>query len=440
MDDTHLGRMYAKLLVRNLAKRRDRAWRWMEVHQSSLLLAGVVIGLLIFTAGYVAHIHGRFSRLKTELKAIGETPVELPPMPGGQEAVVMQRSMLTEGSTPEFLSATLLPGRGLNVFQLMISVPGRGSIPLLASPSLEEATKRMTGVGRDQAGAESLAMGAAIEAPFAGSILGARSGDGQQVTAEWQGQIVSLPLTEGQSALGASTGGLLLKMPAETVKQNVMPDGGTLQGKFAASNFGGHWPSQVSVTMTALMSSRAFELKLVARNEGQEATPVGLGWEPQFLMPSGGRTGVKLRLPTQAHEEVSGGRSTGRLTDVSGTALDYTDRAGKDLKEVRLNDTFAGLHAGFLDNGPIAELRDTRSGTGLRMTAMTSTIRAIHVRTRPGDSRISLGFQTNYDDPFCRAWGKEGQDGMQVLQPGESLQWRIRLELFPLAPAGEPSL
>lgn len=440
MDDPRLSRMYAKLFTRDLAKRRRRLWQWMKDHRGSLYLFTFIVALGIFAAGYVAHIHGRFRRLKTELKARSTAPVQVTPMPGGQEAVVLQRTMLAEGTMPEFLSATLLPGRGLNVLQIMLSVPGRGEVALLAAPSLEEAAAEMTGTGADAAGLMSLKLGAPLEAPWGGRMMGSRSEDGRRVATEWHGRGFILPLTGETAGVPVSDGGLLLKTAAETVGHNVMPDGGSLQGQFTAGSFGGVWASQTNVAVTALLSSRAFELKLVARNDGKEPVPMGLGWYPRIIMPSGGRAGVKLRLPAETREEFGNGRASGRLLPVSGSAFDFTDRAGKPLRELAVDETFTGLRAGFLDNGPIVELRDEQSGVGFRMTAMSPQIRAIRVQSAPDRAWVGLGFQTNYDDPFSRAWGRESEAAIHVLQPGQSLQWKVRLEVFPLRDGDKPML
>ena len=41
--------------------------------------------------------------------------------------------------------------------------------------------------------------------------------------------------------------------------------------------------------------------------------------------------------------------------------------------------------------------------------------------------------QFNYDDPFGHEWAKDEDTGMVVLQPGQSTQWKIRLEIFSLS-------
>jgi len=44
---------------------------------------------------------------------------------------------LMGGTMPEFLSVTMLPGRGMNVLQIKAYIPGKGEVNLLASPSVE---------------------------------------------------------------------------------------------------------------------------------------------------------------------------------------------------------------------------------------------------------------------------------------------------------------
>ena len=87
-----------------------------------------------------------------------------------------------------------------------------------------------------------------------------------------------------------------------------------------------------------------------------------------------------------------------------------------------------------MEDGPVAELRDPENDYGLRIIAMTSTIKAMRVYSPPDGSFISIEPQFNYDDPFGREWEKE-DTGIVVLQPGESTQWKIRLEIFSLSSA-----
>jgi galactose mutarotase-like enzyme len=86
-----------------------------------------------------------------------------------------------------------------------------------------------------------------------------------------------------------------------------------------------------------------------------------------------------------------------------------------------------------MEDGPMAELRDPENDYGLRITAMTSSIKAMRVYAPLDGSFISIQPQFNYDDPFGREWPKDEDTGMVVLQPGQTTQWKIRLEIFSLS-------
>ena len=58
---------------------------------------------------------------------------------GGEDVITLTRKAGTGGSKPEFLSVTLLPGRGMNMLQVTAAIPGKGEIPLLHSPSVQDA-------------------------------------------------------------------------------------------------------------------------------------------------------------------------------------------------------------------------------------------------------------------------------------------------------------
>ena len=73
-------------------------------------------------------------------------------MIGGKEPIVLTRLQTGNDVLPEFLSATLLPGRAMQIFQVTAYIPGRGITDLLVSPTLEQAATMMTGTGDDQYG------------------------------------------------------------------------------------------------------------------------------------------------------------------------------------------------------------------------------------------------------------------------------------------------
>jgi aldose 1-epimerase len=80
--------------------------------------------------------------------------------------------------------------------------------------------------------------------------------------------------------MNAAAGGLLLRTPSSSVKVNVMPDGGEAEATYEVGDFDGRWPSKLEITSKTQLSSRVMEIKLTARNTGDEPEPVGVGWQP----------------------------------------------------------------------------------------------------------------------------------------------------------------
>jgi galactose mutarotase-like enzyme len=285
----------------------------------------------------------------------------------------------------------------------------------------------------------SLSMGAAIEIPWASRISGVSTPDEKSLSTIWHGNRLVLP-TDAKDSYGiggaVAAGGLLLKQGADSVNTAVMPDGGEAQATFHPGNFDGHWPSQTEISTTVSLSGKTITIRIVARNTGDTAEPMGIGWHPRFAILNGHRGQMMLRLPEGLRMEVKDrrtGQLSGRLVPVEKTEYDFTDRTGAQLGALNLDDSFVHLRTGLMENGPMAELRDPENDYGLRITAETSTIKAIRVYAPLDGSYISIEPQTNYDDPFGHQWGKDEDTGMTVLQPGQSLQWKIRLEIFSLS-------
>jgi aldose 1-epimerase len=429
--------MYWALLKQGVSNWRRRIWHAAVMRSGMLTFLVLLIVLAGLAFGWREHRLGQFAQLKKELS---NRPVkDVGVRPGGQESVQLQRSQIAGGNGPEFLTATLLPGRGMNLLQLTAYLPQRGEVNLLASPPLQEAAKILTGTGADANGAKSLSMGAAIEMPWAGRISGASTPDGNNLSTIWRGTRLILP-TDAKDSYGVAgavaAGGLLLKQPSDSINTNVMPDGGEAQATFRAGNFDGHWPSQTEVMTTVSLSGKSMTMKIVARNTGSTAEPMGIGWHPRFAILDGHRSQMLLRLPEGLRVEVKDRRSgelSGKLVPVEKTEYDFTSRTGAQLGALNLDDSFVHLRTGLMENGPMAELRDPENDYGLRITAMTSNIKTIRVYAPLDGSYISIEPRTNYDDPFGHQWSRDEDTGMVVLQPGQSMQWQIRLQIFSLS-------
>ncbi len=407
-------------------------WQGLVVRSGMVTMTILVLGLLVAAIVWRTHTKGQFGRLKRELKG-GEAAAPVLPPPGGQEPLLLERSPLEGGATPEFIAATLLPGRGMGLLQIKALIPGKGEVNLLDGPSLTDAEAMLTGEDADAAGAESLKLGGVLEVQWAGSIYGAAKDDAE-ITTAWEGHPLSLPAARGKASLEAA-GGLLLKMASKSSQMNVMPDGGETSVTYSAGSFDGRWPSEMEVTTTAQLSGHSFEMRVLARNTGDEATPVGIGWEPRFAVLGEHRSNLLLYLSSASRLERNArtGEPTGKLIPVAGTSYDFSTRPGVQIDGADLDETFVALRQAPLDNGPVVELRDPGADYGLRLTLLSPTIKAVHVTAPRAGHFVSIAPRFNYDDPFGREWGHGTDTGMVVLRPGQSTQWRVRVELFSLS-------
>ncbi len=431
------------MVGRRLSRWRAQAW------QAAVLRSGMltVLILVLLMGGLILFVKergkGHLHQLETELQSKQPVAVAAVPLPGGQDAVVMRRTPAAGGAMPEFLSATLLPGRGMNVLQITAMLPGlattQGEVALLASPGLEEASKVLSGAGRDKDGQASLGLGGAFEVPWAGRLGGVPTPDGDSVMSVWQGQTLILPSSPRDSgAAGMSLGGLMLKRGADKVETHVVPDGWQSRAVYNAGGFDGHWLSQTEVSTAVLLNGRVIELAVVAKNTGSVAEPIGIGWRPHFAIPSGDRANALLRVPESMREEIrrSGtgtGLPTGKMLPVAGMEFDVTKQNGVKLGSHDVAETFGHMKTRLMDVGPAVELRDVTGKVGVRITALSPTIKAFRIEAPADKATVMIAPQFNLDDPFGKEWAKDEDTGMVMLQPGQSVQWKVRVELFPLA-------
>jgi aldose 1-epimerase len=431
-----MGGMYLGMVKRWFSSLFHKIWHRNLMRSG--MVTGLILALLVLGLGIAYRERGRGHLHKLESKIVTERQEAPVVRPGGKEPIVLTRTRLAGGSQPEFVSVTMLPGRGMNVLQIAAYLPDKGEMNLLASPSVEDAERAMTGQDADASGGASLTMGGAFEAPWAGLIGGVPSQG--RVATGWRGHAMSLPAAGTGAAASVARGGLLLSAPTESTDTAAMPDGGQARATFKTEDFGAHWPSKTDLSMTVLLSSQSIEFTVVAHNVGDVAEPIGIGWRPRFAI-RGDRGQLRLRLPGQMRAEVrdrQSGLPSGTLLPVAGTPYDFTANGGESLGKIDLDDIFVQLRRELLDNGPVAELNDPANNYGLRLTALSSTIKAFRVHAPADADFVSIEPQFNYDDPFGREWGKDADTGMVVLQPGQSTQWKVRLELVSLTGGPAP--
>jgi galactose mutarotase-like enzyme len=214
------------------------------------------------------------------------------------------------------------------------------------------------------------------------------------------------------------------------VEVDALPDGEMATAVFEPGDFGGRWPSTTRVTVIVMLTRKDVDLTVTALNTGSAPEPMAIGWRPFFSILSGHREQTLLHLPMVDRLQTAGGLPTGRVQPVSGTPYDFTAIDGALLGAQPLDDTFVHLlHSnGLMDTDPSAELRDRGAQYGLRITPQSSGIRVFHVTAPAARPTLSIAPQMSLDDPFGRQWQED--PGVVTLAPGDSVEWKVRLELF----------
>src|SRR5438270_8850490 len=100
---------------------------------------------------------------------------------GGEPVVVLKRPQSTDQSKPQFLTATVIPGRGMAVLQITAYVPGKGEVEVFTAPSLGDA-KDLLDHKDDKFGNKIFSLGGAFLVPFANRIRGKVSSHGSEIT------------------------------------------------------------------------------------------------------------------------------------------------------------------------------------------------------------------------------------------------------------------
>jgi len=352
-----------------------------------------------------------------------DRPVEI----GGEAPVTISRKPTSGGNKPEFTSVTMLPGRGMNVFQIMAALPGKGEIPILNSPSIEEAATRLTGTGRDRLGGASTSLGGAFLIPYPNRVLGALSPDGQSIVTSWRGHKLVLPGGGRGAPRPFAIHGLILKSKAENLHTLTTPDGQTETAEIDAGDFGGHWLSSTELNFRIALTAEAVDVTVTAKNVGKEAEPMAIGWHPYFRIPSGDRAQARIHVPGAMVAVANQAIPTGQLIPVKGTEYDYLAADGAPLDDHALDTNFSHFQRthGMID----VRLIDPEYNYGLHVEGLSPQIQTVQIYSPQGRNFVAVEDQFNYVDPFGSEW-KGIDTGMVALAPGQSVSWRVRLALF----------
>ncbi len=355
------------------------------------------------------------------------------PLVGGLPPVVLRRQKTSDGTAPEFLEVTLLPGRGMNVFQIRASFPGLGEFDMLASPPLEEAAQPLNGGPDDFMGVHSFRFGGALLVPFANRIRGRLLPDGCTIETKILNRDVRLPADWHGKHPGAekcAMHGLILASKMDVVERSDEHVTATLD----AGDFEGYWLLKTEIRVEAALRSESVEFSVTTRNaaleQGAEQLPIGIGWHPYFALPSKRREQARLHLP--AHRRVLVNNyddvfPTGQT--VAGTPYDFTALEGATLGSLYFDDGFVDLRK-TPDGRTIIEILDPAAHYGVRLTALSPSVEALQVYSPPNKSFVVVEPQFNWADPFSAVWPPGTPTGMVILDPGRQVTWAVRCELF----------
>jgi aldose 1-epimerase len=390
----------------------------MAMCNESRVVAGIIIASTLLIAGC-----NQPPTPPTEQKP--GAPAAANPQVGGADVVTLKRLPTPNSDKPQFLSVTMFPGRGMNVFQITANLPGKGEVPLLKSPSVAEAARQLNGTGEDAFGNLNHSFGGAFLIPFTSRIGGDLSPDGKTLTANWQGHPITLPVDFMNKY---AVHGLINQSKAEDLQTQTTPDGQTETAVIHAGSFDGHWLSDTDLHFTIALTGDAVDITVTAKNVGNQPEPMAMGWHPYLAIPSGDRAQARVHVPASmmAKLDTIDGRPTGDLLPVAGTAFDLRSPEGRQLGD-SLNNNFSHITrtGGAID----AWLADPKSNYAIRVKGLSPQIKTIHVYSPKNNTFAAIEEQFNFQDPFGKQW--KGMDtGMVPLLPGQSVTWRVRLEMF----------
>jgi len=275
------------------------------------------------------------------------------------------------------VSVEILPEKGWSILQITAFFPGIGEIPLLADCSF--------------AGAFLIPFSNRMTLPSGSEVIHGFLSE----------EIVTITLESSEEA----------------------------KGFLNAQDFKGKWPSKAKLHFNTTLRDGKLELSVIAQNSGSEVLPMGIGWHPYFQLLE--KT-VRLKIPAKNRLEVDDYQHvfpTGKKNPLVGTPYDFSSAEGKELSDLYLDDCFVDFFTEGNDLAPHIEM--IYSHFGMRMTLHSPEIKAIQIYAPLTENCLALEPQYNFADALnTKTWPNRTESGMVYLQPNESTEYRITLEVF----------
>lgn len=428
MEEQRIGMIYLNLFKRRLEGFKDGLFPKGFKRSPALPISVILLVIVLPIATWKLHRLGRFSQIKREIKGETQGPPVVGPRPGGVDPIVLTRNQTAGSNMPEFRSATLLPGLGMQVLQITAFIPSRGEVELLAAPSVKDVadgtTPNRSGVN-DTRGA--------LEAPWSGLLVGLLTPVGTSVRTSWRGKTIEAPaVVPGRST---AESGLLVGQGADSTELTPQGNPTVASATFKATDFDQHWTSKNDFSVSATLGATTIDLDITVKNVGEQPEPMGMGWHPRFLIPSGSRDTAEIRLPIGELLEIADvakGVPSGRFV-AAGSAISRFQQHPWPIGAESVDGGLVYLKPNLMEKGVSAEVRDPKSEFGLRLTAVSDNMRELRVTSPSGSNYVSLGMQSNLDDPFGKEWSGNDSASIGELLPGQTAEWKVRLEIFSIA-------
>ena len=370
--------------------------------------------------------------MKTPSSTFSSRPLDL--TAGGQPVIELSAPEPANTDIPGFISAHILPGRGMNTYQITAHIPGFGPFRMLTSPPLAEIPGHFDNSTEDFMGNRSFMVGGALLIPFPNRIRGTLLDDGRSIETTVGGRKVILPAnwaSHGGRGEKIAMHGLVLKNHAHKLSVEADDASARVTGVMKTGDFDARWIGWSEVTTACTLGSGSFELAVTVANVGNESFPVSVGWHPYFEFPSGRRAQCRVRVPARSLIETTDYDDvfpTGEITSVEGTPFDFRAAEGVPLLDRFLDDCFTDIE--FDDGWFTVELSDPDAAYGLRVRA-NSVNRAVQLYSPVDKNFVAVEPQMSFADPFNETvWKDRPGAGMEVVEPGSSVTYRSILELF----------
>ena len=354
---------------------------------------------------------------------------------GGQPTIKLHAPFTEDQKHPAIVGAAILPGRGMNIFQLQAFLPGHGLFNMLASIPLAEAADYFSDSDDDSLGNRSFMVGGAILLPFAGRIRGNGFSQGGVITVSILNKAVTIPANWSSGGNShrekVAHHGLILKRGMHSIHTGSDTSQAFVEARFNAEDYGCGWPGNALHTITGTLTESGFDLSVNTKNTGREQLPVSTGWHPYFTLPSQNREKMELSLNANSRLEVNNYDDvfpTGGIIPIRNTKHDFVSNGGKTLGSMYLDDCYVDLQKNGIHE-TVTTLYDPSSNYGLNVSA-NHVVNAVQIYAPTDKSFVAIEPQMNLPDPFNRSvWG-ERDTGMKILKENEETTYSVRVSLF----------